>query len=331
MMTDGSADLDRNYQVLKNEMLNSGVVTSVTKASAPATEMTAAVGVDNWPGKLPGESLVTSVVVVNDRDYFNTLRMQIPRGRNFIGNNDADANCVILNDAAAKQMRLTDPINQSIAFWGHNQRVIGTVNDAVVTSPFAPAQPTLYVFYPEFRNPSNILYRISPTAKTQDAISALAPIFKRHNPAHPYQYRFADEEYAAKFNVEILIGKLAVLFAILTIFISCLGLFGLAAYMAEQRTKEIGIRKVLGASILQVWALLSKDFIGLIIISCIIASPIAFYFLQHWLLKYDYRISIGGEAFIASGLMAIGITLLTISFQTIKAAIANPAKSLKTD
>ncbi|MEJ7679063.1 MAG: FtsX-like permease family protein [Segetibacter sp.] len=177
----------------------------------------------------------------------------------------------------------------------------------------------------------NLMYRLSPAIKTQDAINQLTAIFNKYNPAYPYNYRFADTEYANKFKLEVLIGKLAAIFAGLAIFISCLGLFGLAAYMAEQRTKEIGIRKVLGASISQVWLLLSKDFIVLVIISCVIASPVAFYFLQNWLQKYQYRISIGAGVFILAAVMAMVITLVTISFQAIKAAVANPVKSLRTE
>lgn len=175
------------------------------------------------------------------------------------------------------------------------------------------------------------MYRLSPSVNTHDAITKLTAIFNKYNPSFPYLYHFVDETYATKFDLEVLIGKLAGLFAALAIFISCLGLFGLAAYMAEQRTKEIGIRKVLGASISQVWLLLSKDFIVLVIISCVIASPIAFYFLQHWLLKYDYRISIGAGVFVVSAIIAIIITIITISFQAIKAAVANPVKSLRTE
>ena len=175
------------------------------------------------------------------------------------------------------------------------------------------------------------MYRLSASANTYDAITKLTPIFNKYNPSYPYLYHFADESYAAKFDLETLIGKLAGLFAGLAIFISCLGLFGLAAYIAEQRNKEIGIRKVLGASVSQVWFLLSKDFMGLILISCLIASPVAFYFLQNWLQKYEYRISIGPWVFIISAFTAIVITIFTISFQAIKAAVANPVKSLKSE
>jgi len=187
----------------------------------------------------------------------------------------------------------------------------------------------MFYCYP---NPqSNLLYRLSPGIKTQDAITQLTAIFNKYDPAYPYDYSFADDQYASKFNLEQLIGKLAGLFAALAIFISCLGLFGLAAYVAEQRTKEIGIRKVLGASVQQVWMLLSKDFIVLVIISCLIAAPVSFYFLHNWLMKYDYRINIEAGVFIISGLTALLITIITISFQSIKAAVANPVKSLRSE
>ena len=175
------------------------------------------------------------------------------------------------------------------------------------------------------------MYRLSSAIKTQDAIAQLTSIFNQYNPAYPYKYRFEDENYAAKFKLEVLIGKLAGIFAALAIMISCLGLFGLAAYIAEQRTKEIGIRKVLGASVSQLWLLLSKDFIVLVLISCVIASPIAAYFLQNWLMKYNYRIGIGPSVFILAAVAAMAITIITISFQAIKAALANPVKSLRTE
>ena len=146
-----------------------------------------------------------------------------------------------------------------------------------MASPFAPAEPTIFTYAPAWSNV--ITYRLNKTVSTQNALAKLAVLFNKYNPSYPYQYHFADESYAGKFNLETLIGKLAGLFAAFAIFISCLGLFGLAAYMAEQRNKEIGIRKVLGASVSQVWLLLSKDFIVLVLISCVIATPLALYFL----------------------------------------------------
>ena len=175
------------------------------------------------------------------------------------------------------------------------------------------------------------MYRLAPNIKTEDAVTKITAAFNRYNAAFPYTYTFADTDYAHKFSLEILIGKLAGIFAALAIFISCLGLFGLAAYVAEQRKKEIGIRKVLGASVQQVWMLLSKDFVLLVLISCLVATPLSFYFLRNWLMNYEYRISIGAGVFIGSALVALIITIVTISFQAIRAAIANPVKSLRTE
>lgn len=248
-------------------------------------------------------------------------------GRDFSGKSDTLN--VIFNEAAVKLLRLKNPLSQEITYIDTRMKIIGVVKDAIMASPFEPADPTIFMYN---ANPQDvIMYKLSTGIKTQDAITKLASIFNKYNPAYPFTYTFADDSYAAKFKQEVLIGKLAGLFAAFAIFISCLGLFGLAAYMAEQRTKEIGIRKVLGASVSSVWLLLSKDFILLVFISCVIASPVAFYFLRNWLQQYDYRITINPFVFLMAGIGAIVITIVTISFQAIKAAIANPVKSLGTE
>ncbi len=330
MMTDASEDLGRNYTALKNNLLQSGIVNSVARSSSPVTDIWSNNNIEDWQGKLPNETLGLATIGVCDADYFKTFGMQIKEGRNFTGT-AGDSLSVILNEAAVKRMRYKDPVNQIITWHDNTQhlRVIGVVKDALMASPFSPAEPTIFTYSPWWSN--IITYRLSPAVNTQVAIAKLTTIFNKYNPSYPYLYHFVDESYASKFDLETLIGKLAGLFASLAIFISCLGLFGLAAYMAEQRTKEIGIRKVLGASISQVWILLSKDFIVLILISCVIASPVSFYFLQEWLKKYDYRITISPFVFIMAGIAAIIITIITISFQAIKAAIANPVKSLRMD
>jgi hypothetical protein len=329
MMTDASDDLRRNYAAVKNELLQSGIVSSVTKSSSPITDIWSNQRIDNWQGKLPNESLGLATIGITDADYFKTMGMQLKEGRSFSG--ESDSLSVILNEAAVKRMRFKTALSQIITWHDVPQhvRVIGVVKDALMASPFSPAEPTIFIYTPWWSN--IITYRLSPTVHTQEAITRLTVIFNKYNPSYPYLYHFVDESYASKFNLEVLIGKLAGLFAALAIFISCLGLFGLAAYMAEQRTKEIGIRKVLGASVSQVWLLLSKDFIALVIISCVIASPVAFYFLHEWLQKYTYRINIGAGVFIVSAIMAIVITIITISFQAIRAAIANPVTSLRSE
>ncbi len=211
---------------------------------------------------------------------------------------------------------------------GNKMRIIGVVKDAVMESPFTPVQPAIFN---HGRGGNNIMYRLSKNVSPQTALAKIGKIFEKYNPAYPYIYQFVDEEYNHKFNLEVLVGRLAGVFAGLAIFISCLGLFGLAAYVAEQRTREIGIRKVLGASISQVWLLLSRDFILLVLISCVIASPIALYFLTGWLRKYDYRISIGPGVFVLSAALALLITLMTVSFQSVKAALMKPVKSLRSE
>ena len=326
MMTDMNEDLIQNYPAIGNEIRQKGIADLITTSSNYVTSGGNHRDVDDWPGKKPGESVNMGYIHVTE-NYFRTLGMTMKEGRIFSGNSDTLN--VIFNEAAVKLLRLNNPINQVITNMDTRFKIIGVVKDALMASPFAPADPTIFTY--ETTAQHVMLYRLSPDIKTQDAIAGLSAIFNKYNPAYPFTYTFADESYAAKFNLEVLIGKLAGLFAVFAIFISCLGLFGLAAYTAEQRTKEIGIRKVLGASIPQVWVLLSKDFILLVLLSCFIASPVALYFLNNWLQKYDYRISISPFVFISAGFAAMMITIVTISFQSVKAAMANPVTSLRSE
>jgi putative ABC transport system permease protein len=326
MITDMNADLGRNYTAIKNELIEKGIAEAVTTASNSVTTSGNHRDVDDWQGKRPGESVDMGVITISD-DYFKTLRMSMITGRDF--NAPSDTVNVILNEAAVKLLRFQNPLNQTITWIDTKLRIIGVVKNAVMASPFAPADPTIFLYAPHPQNV--IMYRLSPGIKTQDAITRLTSIFDTLNPAYPYTYAFADDGYAAKFRLEVLIGTLAGLFAALAVFISCLGLFGLAAYVAEQRTKEIGIRKVLGATVSQVWLLLSKDFIVLVLMSCVIASPVAFFSMHDWLQKYDYRITISPLVFVVAGIAAIFITVITVSVQAIKAALTNPVKSLRTE
>ncbi len=273
--------------------------------------------------KRPGETIEMGTIVISD-DYFKTLGMELVTGRTF--KSPADTTNLIFNEAAMAQMRIKDPLGK-IVTWGERPfRIIGVVKNALMVSPFVNAEPTMFAYG---KPAGNLMYQLAPGIKTEEAISELTSVFNKYNPSVPFQYNFADDSYAAKFRQELLIGKLSGIFAGLAIFISCLGLFGLAAYIAEQRTKEIAIRKVLGASISQVWLMLSKDFILLVLISCIIASPLAYYFLQDWLQKYAYRIDMGIGVFLLAAVLAIFVTMITVSFQAIKAAVMNPVKSLR--
>ncbi|HVV55860.1 MAG TPA: FtsX-like permease family protein, partial [Mucilaginibacter sp.] len=325
-----SDDLSNNYNALKNDLLQSGMVESVTKASSPLTGIYWHTSIEKWPGQNPGELGINVGGITVTDNYFKTVGMKLVEGRDFSPDWSADTLNVIVNEAAVKRMGLKHPLNQLITYAGlpYQVRIIGVVQDALIESPFMPAEPTVFN---HGRGGNFVIYRLAAGVNPHDEMSKIGKIFDKYNPAYPFDYVFVDDAYNQKFNLEVLVGKLAGIFAGLAIFISCLGLFGLAAYVAEQRTKEIGIRKVLGASVAQVWALLSKDFVLLVMISCLIASPVALYFLKPWLAKYDYHISIGPGVFIFSAVAAIIITLFTISFQAIKAALANPVKSLRSE
>jgi putative ABC transport system permease protein len=330
VMVNSSDDLNKNYNALKHDLLQSGQVVSVTKAASSMTYFPASFGIHDFPGKKPGESLEMATTAIST-DYFKTIGTALKSGHDFTNDAGPDTLNIVINEAAAKVFRLKDPLNQLITFdYRKNpMRIIGVVENAIVGSPFYSAGPALYVYNPGWTG--SIMYRLNPNVSRQQAIKKISAIFNKYNPSFPFDYRFADEAFAATYILEALVGTLASIFAGLAIFISCLGLFGLAAYVAEQRKKEIGIRKVLGASVSQVWVLLSSDFIALVVISSIIASPIAFYFLHGWLQKYDYRIAIGPGAFLIAAALTIIITIFTISYQAIKSALTNPVKSLRSE
>ncbi len=321
------------YETLKQEVLQTGVVTAMTRSTSPVTEVGSHNIINDWPGRQPNEALNLALNSVGDSDYFKTMGMRLVAGRNFTGNFAVDSLDVIINETAARRMRLKQPLNQFIDWSPSNTpqrlRIIGVVNDALTTDPFGAAEPIMYAFHPPWT--FNITYRLAPNVPTQTALERLAPIFHHYSFDGAFDYHFVDDTYAQKFALEMLIGRLAGIFAVLAIFISSLGLFGLAAYMAEQRTREIGIRKVLGASITQALLLLSRDFILLVGISCLVAAPLAFYFSHHWLEGYYYRISIGPGVFLLSGLAAMLITAATVGFQAVKAARMNPVKSLRSE
>jgi len=321
------------FAAFKQEALASGVVSNVTRSAYPQTDPNEQLTIDNWPGRLPNEPLSLAVNAVGDSDYFRTLGIGFVTGDNFKGNEGADTNSVILNETAVRRMRLRQPLNQFLdcSFHGaaHRLRIVGVVKDALTQNPFGAAEPGMFLYQPTWS--WQYTMRLAPMVSTSTALAKLKPICEKYGPDNPFAYSFVDETYASKFAMETLIGRLAGVFAALAIFISCLGLFGLAAYTAEQRTREIGIRKVLGASVIEVLLLLSRDFILLVGISCLIAAPVAYYFLHQWLAGYYYRITISPLVFIAAALVALFITAITVGFQSVKTAVKNPVSSLRSE
>ena len=322
-----------DYTGLKRAALQSGLVSAMTVSLSPPTEVYSYWDIEGWENKKGNGVLKVDLNAIGDSDYFKTLGITFKEGRNFAGDRGKDSLSAIFNESAIEQMQLKQPLNSIISSSSnttlpHRLRIIGVVHDALTNGPFAKAKPSIYVYQPWL---FVITYRLSSTVSPHVAIDGLRTIFNKYRPQYPFQYHFVDESFAAKFALESLVGKLAGIFAALAIFISCLGLFGLAAFVAEQRNKEIGIRKVLGASVRSVFFLVTKDFILLVVISCFIASPVAFYFLKNWLRGYYYHTSISPVVFLISAAGAIVIAVATISFQAVKAALMNPVTSMKTE
>jgi putative ABC transport system permease protein len=332
---DWTEDIDKHFAALRADLLSSGAVSSITKSNSPPTEIWSNNNGWEWKGSRPEDKSAIFSTIATSYDYVKTMGIKMIAGRDFSEQYATDSAGVILNVAAVKRMGLdkkgvTNAIGETLK-WNEspNLKVIGIVPDMQMQSPFRPIDPLVIIFNKGWVN--MLIVRINPKMSASEAIKKMKPIFERYNPGFPFDYKFADEQYAKKFNYEELVGNLAAMVALLAIFISCLGLFGLASFMAEQRTKEIGVRKVLGASVLNLWQLLSKDFVILVLIACSIAIPIAYYAMNDWLKDYEYKISIGAGVFVLVVILAIVITLLTVSYQAVKAALANPVKSLRTE
>jgi ABC-type antimicrobial peptide transport system permease subunit len=334
-----SPDLLHKYDVLERELKNEGIATQVSRSSSPTTGVWSTNGDVEWPNKDPNKEEGFGTIWIT-HDYGKTVGWQFKEGRDYSiafasdsVTNASDSNIVhnlIVNEAAVKYMDLKNPIGEIIRWDGYPLRIIGVIKDMVMESPFEPVRQTMYLVNYDAAE-YFICIRINPKMSVSEALGKMENIFKKLIPSVPFDYNFADTEYAKKFSAEERIGNLASFFAALAIFISCLGLFGLASFVAEKRTKEIGIRKVLGATIYNLWQMLSKEFVVLVVVACVIAVPLAYYFLNNWLENYEYRTTISWWVFAAAMGGALLITLLTVSFQAIKAAIANPVKSLRTE
>jgi ABC-type antimicrobial peptide transport system permease subunit len=283
-------------------------------------------GID-WPGKDPASQIWFRDVVVSP-EYGKTVGWTITQGRDFSRDFVSDSSAAILNQTAADTMNLKDPIGTRITYFGNDYTVIGIAKDMLTQSPYRPEEPAVFFMKGYY---GCIIIRIKPGAPVHEALATIEPVFKKYNPDSPFEFQFVDESYGHKFANEERIGKLAGFFASLAIFISCLGIFGLAAYTAERRNKEIGIRKVLGASIAHLWGLLSREFIVLVTISSIIAVPVAIYFMSGWLKNYSYHITLSWDVFGAAVAGAAVITMATVSYQVLKAAFTDPVKSLRTE
>jgi len=329
-----SVDFVGKNDLMRQQFIASGGAIEMSTSSSPTTSIWSNRSGYNWEGKPDGfqEDFAWTEV---SYEYVKSLGMKIIEGRDFSREFATDSNAVLINKTAVAYMGITNPIGMLLKDDDEDDpsppmKIIGVVDDVITQSPYDPVKQGLYVF-DKYGNVSYYNLRLNPDKSVSEDLKIIEDTFKKNFPNLPFKYDFIDEEYAKKFAAEERVASLAKVFTILAIFISCLGLFGLASFVAEQRTKEIGVRKVLGATVTNLWMLLSKDFVQLVIISLIIATPIAYYAMNQWIQKFTYRAEISWWIFIAACICALAITLATVSFQSIKVALSNPTKSLRTE
>jgi putative ABC transport system permease protein len=324
-------EVPQHYEAIRNELLSNGAAVSVTRTYSPVTYIW---DVDNgytWQGSTEQDKATTFLQFGSDIDLVKTFGVTITRGRDIdIHAYPSDTAAMLLNETAVEMMRLKDPVGEVIKNEnGREFHVVGVVKNFIVGSPYQEVGPMMIKGWTE--RYGAVHFRLNPSLRQSEALEIAQQVFKKYNPEYPFEYSFTEDFYNRKFGNEKQTGTLAALFAALTVTISCLGLFGLAAYMAESRTKEIGIRKVMGASTVSITSLISKEFVRLVMYAIGIASPVAFYLVNSWLQSFSYRVPIGASVFLITAGTAILIAVLTVSFQSIKAAIANPVDSLRNE
>jgi ABC-type antimicrobial peptide transport system permease subunit len=321
-------EMKGHYETVRRDLLETGAVSEMSWSNGSATSIQSnQVGFD-WQGKDPTSQPIFAIVNCT-HDFGKSIGWEIKEGRDFSKDFATDSAALVLNESAARLIGLDNIVGRTIKHTSGSFHVVGVVKDMVMESPYTPIKPTIFLISYKWVGTSNI--RLTPGVPVQTALAKVKTVIEKHSPGAMFEFDFADEEYNAKFKSEERIGKLAQLFAFLTIFISCLGLFGLSAFVAEQRTKEIGVRKVLGASAANLWVMLSKDFLLLVLISCLLAIPLAWHYLDNWLQDYEYRVALKWQFFGLAVVLAISVTLLTVSFQSVKATLANPVKSLRSE
>jgi putative ABC transport system permease protein len=328
--TELRGDVRKHFDLIKSELISSGAASAVTKSMSPITQRNSDSWGFQWPGSNEADKKTDFIRMSSEADFVKTMGVKLLQGRDIdIKSYPSDSNAMLLNETAVKIMRLKDPIGKIVKENGRNWHIVGVIKDFIFESPYEKINQLVV------EGPKSwfigIHIKLNPAKPIKEDLALTEQIFKQNNPQSPFEYKFMDQEYARKFQDEQRIGSLATLFAALTIFISCLGLYGLAMYTAENRIKEIGVRKVLGASVSSIASLLSADFLKLVVISFLVASPIAWLAMNHWLQGYTYRIQISWWVFALSGVASILIAIGTVSFQAIKAALANPVKSLRSE
>lgn len=319
--------LTDKYEVMRTELMSSDAIADVTLVGPSPLEMYGSTSNVVWPGKKTDQQNIEFSLLWTAHNFIDIFDIPISKGT-YYREGSTDTLNIVLNERAVEIMGIEDPIGKTIKLWRKPRQIIGVLKDFHNRSLYEPIQPAVFLLEPD--NAGMMFVKIKGK-KTKDALAAMETTFAQILPDVPFHYSFLEEEYAALYKSETLTEALAYYFALISILISCLGLFGLATFMAKQRTKEIGIRKVLGASVRNITALISKDFLKLVLMAFIISSPIAYYLMNGWLQDFAYKIKISWWVFVLTGSIAMLITILTIGFQSIKSARANPVKSLRTE
>ncbi len=321
-------ELGKNYNVFKQEALKMPGIKYVSRTWQAPSNITSSTSDIDWEGKQPNAKPTFGDAGVG-YDFVKTMDAELLQGRDFSRDFATDSIGYVLNEEAVKMTGYKEPIGKPFTLWGRKATIIGVVKSFHFNSLHVPVN-AMVMYLSENDKEGTILVK-TQSGQTKQALASLEKLYKQLNPSFPFSYQFADEEYSKLYKSEQMAGKLSSCFAFLGIFISCLGLLGLAMFTAQQRIKEIGIRKVLGATTAALAGLLSKDFLQLVGISCLIAFPLSWWAMNSWLQSYAYRIEISWWIFIMAGGIAILVASLTVGFQAIKAAVANPVKSLRTE
>jgi putative ABC transport system permease protein len=322
-------DIHDHFEAVRNELKSQGAIVEMTEAGSPTTQVWNSNGGFTWNGKDPALAVDFPNNGVN-HEFGKTVGWKFKEGRDFSNEFASDSLAFVINEAAAQFLGFENPVGETLTWNEKPYTIIGVIEDMIIESPYEPVRASLW-HIDQDDNVNLVILKLNPNMGAHEAIEKIKTVFTKYNPESPFAYEFVDDEYERKFSDEERVGKLASFFAVLAIFISCLGIFGLASFVAEQRTKEIGVRKVMGASVVNLWGMLSKDFVFLVGISLLLAMPLAWYFMNNWLQKYQYRSDMAWWIFAMAGIGALLITLLTVSYQSIKAAMANPVNSLRSE
>jgi putative ABC transport system permease protein len=321
--------LIQHFEALRDELMRSGGVSEVAVSSSPTTDVENDMLGYDWKGRDPHSTPAIGTLFVG-YDFGKTVGWQLKEGRDFSRDYSTDSGAFVINEAAARYMGLRHPVGEFIRWHDEHYPIIGVVRDMVMKSPYSPVDPTFFTLRTD-RRIHVITVRLNPGLTRKAALAVIQPVFQKYSPGTPFDYSFTEEDYAAKFRAEEQVGSLSGIFTALALFISCLGLFGLASFVAAQRTREIGIRKVLGASVLQLWGMLSREFVVLVLVAFAIAAPIAWFYGQEWLRGFDYRTNFSVWVLVIAGVGAIAIALIVVSLQSVRAARANPVESLRVE